>query len=327
MEQLDLFFYIVVAIIFVATVLLFGGIFSLWNSNKSPEAIRLNERLRSVADSWIDTSKASFLKQRALSESAIINSQLQRIPNIHKLDQLLIQSDSSIKVSGFLFYTAVFSILGAFIAFILDLHIFFIILAALGFALLPLIYIIKIRNNRLKKMEEQLPEAIDLMARALKAGHAFSGALQMVGKEGMEPISKEFNTTFEEVNYGIPMQDALLHFSLRVPLMDIRYFIIAVMIQRESGGNLAELLENISNLIRERLKLLGKIRVLSAEGKLSAWILGCLPFALAGVIQIVNPGYLTILYTDPVGYILIGGMVILMSFGVFIMSRIIKIRV
>lgn len=149
----------------------------------------------------------------------------------------------------------------------------------------------------------------------------------MVATEGIEPISDEFRVTFDEVNYGISMQDALMNLSLRIPSTDLRYFVIAVLIQRESGGNLAELLENISALIRARLKLLGTIRVLSAEGKLSAWILGCLPFAMALLINFLNPEHLTVLWTDPAGPVIVGVALVMMAIGIFIMSHIIKIRV
>jgi hypothetical protein len=146
-----------------------------------------------------------------------------------------------------------------------------------------------------------LPDAIDLMGRALRAGHAFPTALKMVGDEMAEPVGAEFRTLFDETNYGVSMQNALLNLVARVPSTDLQYFVVAVLIQRETGGNLAELLDNISAIVRDRLKLMGQIRTLSAEGRLSAWILGLLPFATAALINLVNPGFMKVLWEDPIG--------------------------
>jgi len=172
-----------------------------------------------------------------------------------------------------------------------------------------------------------LPDALDMMSRAMRAGHAFPGALQMVGDESPQPIAGEFKLTFDEINYGISLQDALLNLATRVPSTDLRYFVIAVLIQRETGGNLSEVLNNISKLIRERLKLLATIRVLSAEGRMSAWILTILPFALGTVVSILNPKMMSILWTDEMGRKLMAGAVILMILGIIWMWRMIKIRV
>ena len=132
---------------------------------------------------------------------------------------------------------------------------------------------------------------------------------------------------FDEINFGVSMQHALMNLAVRVPITDLRYFVIAVLIQRESGGNLAELLEKISELIRARLTLLGKVRVLSAEGRFSAWILSCLPFVMALVLNVVNPGFMSVLWTDPAGTTIIGTALGMMVIGIFAMSRIVKIRV
>jgi tight adherence protein B len=148
-----------------------------------------------------------------------------------------------------------------------------------------------------------------------------------VGSEMPEPIAAEFRIVFDEINYGISAQEALVNLTARVPSTDLSYFVIAVLIQRETGGNLAELLGNISALVRARLKLLGTVRVLSAEGRLSAWILTLLPFALGFVLQLVNPKFLSVLWTDPMGVKMVGVALFMMAVGIFAMWRIIKIRV
>ena len=149
----------------------------------------------------------------------------------------------------------------------------------------------------------------------------------MVSDEFSEPMGGEFRITFDEINYGVSLHDALMNLATRVPVRDLRYFVIAVLIQRETGGNLAELLDTIARLIRERFKLFDKIRVLSAEGRMSAWVLGCLPFGTGGVMMLLNRDFLSALWTDPAGYKIIGLMLLMMAFGVLWMRHIIRIHV
>jgi tight adherence protein B len=181
--------------------------------------------------------------------------------------------------------------------------------------------------KRLHRIEEQLPDALDLMSRAMRAGHAFPTALKMVGDEMNDPLATEFRAAFDEVNFGISTADALMNLATRVPSTDLRYFVIAVLIQRETGGNLSELLDSISAIIRDRIKLLGQVRVLSAEGKMSAWVLGLLPFGAAAMIQLTNPKFLEVLFTDPGGQKMLMAAGALMVLGVFVMRRVIRIRV
>lgn len=324
---MDNLYYLFIVLAFVAIVLLIEGIYLIWNAYKGPETVRIEKRLRAISAGGRSSTETNLVKQRLLSESPALERLLMQIPRIHSLDRLLIQSGMSLSVAAFIGYTAMALLGGVAIASLLNMAFFMVIVTALLMGIVPYFFVLSAGRKRREKFELQLPEAIDLMARALKAGHAFSGALQMVSEEGPEPIAEEFRTTFDEVNYGISLQDALKSLSVRIPSTDLRYFVIAVLIQRESGGNLAELLENISSLIRARLKLLGTIRVLSAEGRLSAWILTCLPFALALVIYLVNPEFLSVLFTDSAGPVLIGGALTMMVVGIFVMSRIIKIRV
>ncbi|MDP1678887.1 MAG: type II secretion system F family protein [Candidatus Nitrotoga sp.] len=327
---MDYLYYLFIVLAFIAVVLLLEGIYLTWNAYKSPQAINIARRLQSISAGWYGESSESekLIKKRLLSESPTFERILLQIPHAHSIDRFLVQSGTQLNVSSFIGYV-VMSMLGglAITTSLLHLH-FLVSLACILIAgLLPFLLVNRARHKRLLKIEEQLPDAIDLMARALKAGHAFSASLQMVGSEGANPIAGEFRVTFEEISYGISTQNALINLITRIPITDLRYFVVAVLIQRESGGNLAELLESISSLIRARLKLLGTIRVLSAEGRLSAWILSCLPFVLAFVIQLVNPGFLDVLFTDPMGHKLIGGALFMMVTGIYAMSRIIKIRV
>jgi tight adherence protein B len=198
---------------------------------------------------------------------------------------------------------------------------------ALACTLIPRAVVRRARRRRLVRIEVQLPEAADFIARALRAGHSFTNVLQIVGNELPEPLSTEFRMVREEINYGVPLNEALHNMAARIPLTDLRYLVIAVIIQRESGGNLAEILGNISQLIRARLRLLAQVRVLSAEGRMSAWILGALPFCVMGIMVVINPTYVAVLWTDPIGVRLLwyaAGMIVL---GYFWLRKVIRIRV
>jgi tight adherence protein B len=191
----------------------------------------------------------------------------------------------------------------------------------------PAMALIKARERRMRKLEEQLPEVADFLGRALRAGHSFANVLQMVGNEMPEPTGSEFRMAYEEINYGVPMNESLHNLAARIPLTDLRYMVLAVLIQRESGGNLAELLDNVSGMVRSRLKLMAQVRVLSAEGRLSAWILGSLPLGVMGLMSVLNPRYISVLWTDPMGVQLLwyaGGA---MLAGFLWMRSVIRIRV
>jgi tight adherence protein B len=200
---------------------------------------------------------------------------------------------------------------------------------ALGFvcACLPLLWLASLREKRLSLLERQLPEAADLIARSLRAGHALPSTLQMVADEMPAPISDEFRIVSSEINYGPGLQQALQHLAERIPLDDMRFFVISILIQRETGGNLAELMSNIATLIRQRLKFVRQIRSLSAEGKLSAWILFGLPIVMGVLLSFTNPDYIGRLITDPIGTQLLYASAMMQILGAFWMYRIIRIRV
>jgi tight adherence protein B len=325
---MDTLYYLFGVLLFIAIVLFIEGAYLSWNSSKGPEANRIARRLRAMsAGEHGGNEDLSIVKQRLLSESPTLQRLLLKVPRIHVLDRLLEQSGLSWTVGRLIGFTIV-----AFALIFLPSSYFAIpslakIALAAGVAALPTLYVLRAKAKRLARIDEQLPDALDLMGRALRAGHAFPTALKMVADEMSEPLAAEFSIAFDEVNFGVSMQDALMNLATRVPSTDLRYFVIAVLIQRETGGNLSELLANISAIVRARIKLLGQVKVLSAEGRLSAWILSCLPFGAAFMIQLVNPEFLEVLYTDPGGKKMISVALTMMFFGVLAMRKIIQIRV
>lgn len=323
---MDYLYYLFVLLSFLAVALFLEGSYLAWNAYRGPEAKRIERRLRAMS-AGEGAEQVSIVKQRLLAQTPALERLLLALPRVHQLDRMLLQSGVRLNVAGFLGLTLLSTGIGLGLALAIHLPLFAALAVALALAMLPTFYVYYAKLQRLQTIESQLPDALDLMGRALRAGHAFSSALKMVGDEMPDPIASEFRITFDEINYGIPLQGALTNLATRVPITDMRYFVIAVLIQRETGGNLAELLDNISALIRARLKLLGTVRVLSAEGRLSAWILTILPFALAVVINLINPEFLALLWKDPAGLKMVGTALVLMIVGIFWMWRVIRIRV
>jgi tight adherence protein B len=324
---MDYLFLIFLVSAFFAVVLLLEAGYTAWNASMGPEAKRIQHRLQAMSAGSAASAASSIVKQRLLSEVPTMERVMLRIPRVQQVDRLLVQSGLNWSVARFLGVTLLTMIVTLVAAWLLHLYWLFILLGVAAVATLPLLYVLRARNKRIHTVESQLPDVLELMSRALRAGHSFPSSLEMVATEAPNPIAGEFKTTFDEVNYGIPMQDALMNMTTRIASSDLRYFVVAVLIQRETGGNLAELLDNLARLMRERFKLLGQIRVLSAEGRLSAWILTLLPFVLAGAVNIVHPKFLAVLWEDPVGLKLIYAALTMMLLGILWMRKIIKIRV
>lgn len=325
---MDYLYYISVCLAFVAVVMFLEGVYGAWNSSQGPEAKRIRARLAAMSNVVSSNGTGSLMKDRKLSEAPWLAAILAQIPGIADLDRALVQSGLGWTVGRFATYVGAMALVGLITTgLVLRLNYIAMLLFTVGLGALPLIKVLSERTKRLEKIDHQLPDALELMARAMRAGHAFPAGIQMVGQEAAPPIANEFKTVFDEINYGIPLASALKNLALRVPSADLRYFVVAVSIQRETGGDLAEVLDKIAALIRSRLELLGKVRVLSAEGRLSAWILSLLPFALAAVLSVLNPNFVKQLWTDPIGLRMVAGALAFMAIGIFWLWRITKIRV
>jgi tight adherence protein B len=194
-------------------------------------------------------------------------------------------------------------------------------------AWLPFIFLRVKRTRRLRTFEEAFPEALDLVSRALKAGHAFATGLKMVADEMPEPIGPEFRKTFDEQNFGLPLKDALSNLTVRIPLLDVRFFSTAVLIQRETGGNLSEILENLAHVVRERFKILRQVRVYTAHGRLTGYVLLGLPVFLAIALAFINPEHMELLFKERMGHMMLGATVIMQTVGYFWIRQVIKIEV
>jgi tight adherence protein B len=322
------FFLILSVLVCLAVVLLVEGLYLLWHSYQGPEAKKIEQRLRVLSASSDASGQAALLRQRMLSNLPLMTRLLQRVPRIHQLDRMIVQADLRWTVSYFLLASLALGLGGLLMAGIL-LHQPPLLAAgaALVLAALPWLYVRRRRAQRMRRMEQQLPDALDLLGRSLRAGHAFGAGLQMIGQEMADPIASEFRFVHDELNFGVSLEQALTNLSVRVPITDLRYFVVAVLIQRESGGNLTEVLAKLGQLIRQRLKLFARIRILSAEGRLSGWVLGLMPFVLAGVVNLFNPAFMAPLWTDPIGISIVRNMLLMMAMGVLLLRRITRIRV
>jgi tight adherence protein B len=200
------------------------------------------------------------------------------------------------------------------------------ILGVMGFAL-PFMYLNWKRTKRLAKFEEEFPEALDLIARALKAGHAFVTGLKMVADEMNEPVGPEFRKTFDEQNFGLPLKDALENLTTRVPSLDVRFFSTAVLIQRETGGNLSEILETLGHVVRERFKILRQVRVHTAHGRLTGYVLLGLPVVLSLALMYINPDHMNLLFRERIGQFMLMTALVMQTVGYFWIKQVIKIEV
>ncbi len=326
---MDFLYYAFAVLVFIAVALAIEAGWQWWFSTQSRAARRMSKRLQQVRSQSRngETGNVSLLKEQRLAQSAPLDALLRRLPGTFRLHTFLQQSGASWSVPVFLAIEAGACGMGVALALLLALPVVLLLLVVGIASLLPWLVVMHQRRQRLGMLEQQLPEAADLISRSLRAGHALPATLQMLADEMPLPISAEFRIVSDEVNFGLPMADALQRLAGRVPLPDLQYLVIAILIQREAGGNLSELMSKVSLLVRQRLKLLGDVRVMSAEGRLSAWILCLLPVGVSGVFSLTSPGYLKRFLEDPAGPNMLVAAGVMMFLGVMWMRSIVRIHV
>ncbi len=314
--------------IFLSVILLVEGTYFCYHKYISPQSRNLKRRLRGgAARPKEGIESLEILRQRKLSDLPWLNDILSSMSNLGGLEKILQQANSQMPVGVFLLLSGVLGVAGMVIAAIMDYPLLVAGGVGLVCLMLPLIKIKMQRTKRFKTFEQQLPEALDLMARALRAGHAFSVGMKMVGDEFPDPIGPEFNRTVEEISFGIDTPEAMENLNNRVVSTDLKFFITALVVQRETGGNLAEIIEAISRLIRQRFELLARVKALSAEGRLSGIVLFVMPFIMGGVLWYMNEDYMRLLIEDELGLMMAGGAGLLMIFGGVVMKKMCDIKV
>jgi len=264
---------------------------------------------------------------RAGEEESAFDSVLTVLPQVRDLKVLLEQADLNWTPATFITISVGLAAALASSAYILAQNPVAVTAAALAGLWFPVMYVKRLKNRRIRRFEEQFPEAIDLLGRSMRAGHAFPTGLKVVAEESQEPMAAEFRQIFDEQKFGLPLEDSLLGLADRIDLVDVRIFVTAILIQREVGGNLAEILDKISYTIRERFTLQRQIRVYTAQGRLTGYILAALPILLGLTITAMNPTYMAILFEDPMGKVLIAAAAVLQFLGFVLIRRIIDIEI
>ena len=267
------------------------------------------------------------LLRRAVRESQFMRDLATSMPTIGDLQLMIQQAGSSMTVGSFIMLMVGVSV-GLGLAVLLVSHSFFVAipLAILG-GFLPYLWMRRRRTRRLYAFESELPEAIDLLGRAIRAGHPLSSGMKMVADETGEPIAGEFRRTFEENRVGVPFDDAIQEMSDRVDIVDVRILVTAILIQREVGGNLAEVLDNLASVIRARFTIRRQLRVFTAQGRMSGYVLAALPIVVGTLIYLLNPDYGSLMFTHPLGRVLLGVAFIMQIIGFLWIRKIIDIDI
>ena len=316
-------------LVFVFALFLVLGAYLLATHGTDKKRARLQKRLSEALLHSAHTEDVSVVLARneLMSEIPWVNRTLISMQSALQLKRLLDQADLHITPSRLLMFSFLSGLLGALAASVLTIFIPLMVLAGIVTASLPFLHVWWMRKKRLDAFLEHLPDALDLMSRAMSAGHAFAESLHMVSTEMPEPIATEFRKAYEEQNLGLSVKLALENLTQRIPLLDLKMCVTAVLIQRETGGNLAEILEKVAYTIRERFRILGDLKTLTTSSRLSAWLLCGLPIFVALMVTVMNPEYMSVLWKDQRGHYLIAAALFLQITGMLIIRKILNIKI
>lgn len=313
--------------VFVAVALLSQGLIVPVFGESRQMRRKLQARLSQIEAESGEESFSSLLRQKYLRQLSPVERSLEDLPQLQQLGRIIAQGGHKYLAYRVTLLSLILALAGSVLAWWLTRSVVFSLLAfGIGGAL-PFFKLLRDRAARIQKFEEQLPDAIDMIKRALRAGHPFTGAIKLVADEMDDPVAAEFGTTFADINYGNDARRAMLGLLHRVPSVTVMALVTSVLVQRETGGNLAEILERIANVIRGRFKLQRKVKTLSAEGRLSAWILALVPLVLFAVIWTTSPDYLPMLLEEEAGQKMIIYGAVSGVIGIFWVRRVIRIEV
>ena len=307
--------------------LLAWGLRGIWQQMFDPRYKALARRLATSDPARLQSLSLSLRPRRQLSQWAWAENILQTLPGISRLDIFLLQTGLKLSVGQIMAGVMALVVGSLLVGLMLNWPAWLVWFCSPAVLALLWTFLNHHRTQRMDHIGNALPNALDLIARSMQAGHAFISALQIAAKDSPAPLSTELRAVFDEINFGVSSSQALQSLSNRVASEDIRYFVVAVIIQSETGGNLAEVLKNTAMLIRKRQNIAGLVRVLSAEGRISAVILSVMPFALAALMSLLSPGFISKLWTDPIGLKMVYTSLCLMLLGILWMWKLIKIRV
>ncbi len=318
---------IVSIIIFAVSVFVIEMLFYAYRTMHNPDRRKIRKRLKTFSSGENEGELPDILRKQILSDVPLLNKIFLRIPGPQRLDRLLRQANVQYRIGVFILLTIFLALTGFLISSLFISNYVLSAIIALSSAGIPFVYVCLKKKKRMEKFQRQLPEGLELIARSLKAGHAFPSGMKLAADEFDDPLGPEFDEALDEINFGVSVSDALKNLADRIDCPDLKYFVISVLLQRETGGNLAEIIEKLSYIIRERFKLYGKIKTLAAEGKLSAIILCAMPFVLAIALRFTNPHYINVLFSEPAGKKMIAIAAFMMVMGILVMKKMIKIKV
>ena len=316
-------------LVFLFALFLVLGAYLLATQGTDAKRARLQKRLAEALlhSAHTDDVEVVLARNELLSEIPSLNRALVSVQAALHLKKMLDQADLHITPSRLVMFSGMAGMLAAMASSVLSASILLMVVAGLLAAAIPFVHVYWTRKKRFDRFLEHLPDALDLMSRALSAGHAFSESMHMVSAEMPEPIATEFRKTYEEQNLGLSLKLALENLTQRIPLLDLRMCVTAVLIQRETGGNLAEILEKVAYTIRERFRIMGDLKTLTTSSRMSAWLLCALPIFVTIVITAMNPDYMAILWKDQRGHYLIATALLLQVTGMLIVRKILRIKI
>ncbi len=291
---------------------------------------KLRTRLASVQQMTVRSEvepESEILRRQMLSDIPALQVLLEEMPFVPRLELFLQQAAVEMQIASFLLIVLSAGLLVALVGLVLDLPLHTIALTSAIAGAVPFLVVAYKRSRRFSHFEEQFPDALDLLARAVRAGHAFTTAFSLIGEEMADPVAAEFTFTHRQQSLGLPLREALGNMATRLPLPDVRIFVSAIQIQRDTGGNLGEILDTLSSVVRERFKIMREVRVLTAEGRLSMYFLVGTPIFVGIMMYWVNPENMQILFTDPMGQTAVGVCAFMQFLGYLIIRKMIKLKV
>ncbi|MBA3320830.1 MAG: type II secretion system F family protein [Pyrinomonadaceae bacterium] len=316
-------------IVFIFCLFLTFALYLLATRSTDKRRAQLKQRVAEalIHSAHTDDVDVQLARLDLMSEIPLLDRMMVRVQVAGRFKQALDQADLHITVTRLLMFSAMAGMIAAMAASMLTISIILMVLAGVAAAAVPFVHVYWKRRQRLNKFLEQLPDTLELVSRALSAGHAFSESLHMIADEMPDPVAAEFRKTYEEQNLGLSLKLALENLARRVPLLDLRMCITAILIQRETGGNLAEVLEKVAQTIRERFRIMEDLKTLTTSSRMSAWILCGLPIFVVLAVAVMNPEYMSVMLYDPRGHKLIMAALLLQTTGMLIVRKILRIKI
>jgi tight adherence protein B len=314
------------AIIFIILLLLtFGVLLYFLRPSQVQTAVR--QRLAGIAESRAYASGGTTILKHEIAPTPWLDNLVNQAPGAAALSLLIRQSGKKVSATYVVFAALAAAIVAWWLASLIFANPVLVLVIGVLVAISPFLYLYILREIRFNRCDTLLPEAIDLMARALRAGHSVPAVMEMIGQEIPEPLGSEFRILHEEQSLGLPTREAILNLVARLPLENLRFLATAILVQNETGGNLTQILDKTAVVMRERVRLRGQLRIYTAQGRVTGWILGAMPFIMFALISVVNPGYERILLTDPLGIRLVYIGIIMLVVGVLIIRKIVDVKV